>query len=333
MDFQQFITPAPESQYQSLLEPSAAMAAQAVTDVGSSFADSQDQGAKASLLSEGEEVAAVASAEEDVTVPPSFWMWKTTAAPPTPPNPGPNPNLVWQVDTWSVMTPFPTTPPIWENCYGCDCLLVYETDVVAGGAVPDKYTCFNPGGPSSHVPAFKWAGTPEPEARNDNWGGSHRIRSADGNECIKSRSFAITAQDLDYPYGAGEQGNSVRDVFWAANIPGDWTEFNDNLAHATYRDLPQVVVGRNRKGELGMETPCPEKGVHRYAFTLWALKDYIGTEGSPLSPDTPFADMIGLIEEKELARYMFYGTVSGRGLQPGSHSFLQKVQSGFKAWF
>lgn len=222
------------------------------------------------------------------------------------------------------MTPAPTTPPVYENCYGCDCLVVHDMDVVQGGSIPDKYTCFNPGGPAAQVPAFKWAGVPAPENRADIAMGGHQVRSADGNACIKSRSMAITAQDLDFPYGAGEPGNSVRDIFWAVNIPGDWTEFNDNLAHATYKDLPQVIVGRNHLGGIGMEAPCPEKGVHRYAFTLWALKDYLGTEQTPMSPDTPFADIMGLLEEKELARYMFYGTVSGRGYQPGlPTTFLQ----------
>lgn len=252
-----------------------------------------------------------------ITPDPSFWMWKTTPAPPAGP-PGPNPQLLWVAhDVLPPVTPAPTTPPAYENCYGCDCLMVYDLDIVQGGTIPNKYTCFG-GAPTVHVPKFKWAGVPE------NSGLGHGVRAPDGTECTKSLSFALTMQDMDFPYGTGQSKNSVKNMFWMANIPGDWTEIDDETAHATYRDKPVVVIGRNSQGELGMEVPCPKWGTHRYVFTFWALKDYLGTETSPLSPDTPFAAVEALLQEKELARANWYGTVHAEGYKP--KSFLQMVK-------
>lgn len=249
------------------------------------------------------------------TVDPSFWMWKTTPAPP--PIPGPNPQLMWVAHTGA---PDPTSPPAYENCYGCDCILVYDLDVVQGGSIPDKYTCFG-GPPSVHVPALKWAGVPE------NSGKGHPVLAADGTECLKSKSFALTMQDLDFPYGTGQHQNRVKNMLWVANIPGDWTELDETMAHQTYKEKPLVVVGKNEEGGYGMEAPCPQYGVHRYAFTFWVLKDYLGTENNPLDPNTAFDDIVGLLEEKELARFVFYGTVHAQGYKP--KSFLQQI----KEWF
>lgn len=251
--------------------------------------------------------------------PKSFWAWKTTA-PPKPPA-GPNPQVMWVAQT---TPPLPTTPPIYENCYACDCLFVYDTDVVQGGGIPDKYSCFG-GKPTVHVPQFKWAGVPK------NSGLDHPIRQADGTECTKSQSFAVTMQDLDYPNGVGELGNGVRNMFWAANIPGDWTELTEGAAYSKYKGVPTVVVGRNDAGDLGMEVPCPKHGIHRIKFTLWALKSYIGTEQNPLDPNTPMSAIQPIIEEKELSRYVFFGTIAAQGY--ASYSFLEEASHATKSWF
>jgi len=252
-------------------------------------------------------------------VPSSFWAWKTTAPPP--PLPGPNPQVMWVSQT---TPPLPTTPPIYENCYACDCLFVYDTDIVQGGGIPEKYSCFG-GTPTVHVPQFKWAGVPK------NSGLDHPIRHADGTECTKSQSFGVTMQDLDYPNGVGELGNTVRNMFWAANIPGDWTELSEATAYSKYKGMPTVVIGRNDAGNLGMEVPCPKHGIHRIKFTLWALKSFLGTEQNPLDPNTPMSAIQPLFEEKELSRYSFFGTIAARGYT--EYSFLQDATSATKAWF
>lgn len=251
-------------------------------------------------------------------VPAEFWSWKTTAPPPPPP--GPNPQVMW-----IAQTPPPllgTTPPLYENCYACDCLVVYETDIVQGGSIPDKYSCFG-GAPTITVPQFKWAGVPK------NTGLDHPIRQADGSECTKSQSFAVTMVDLDWPSGVGQVNNHVRNMFWVVNIPGDWTELSEGNAYTKHKLKPVVVVGRNDAGKLGMEAPCPPNGVHRYMFTLWALKSYIGTELNPVDPNTPFTSILPLLEEKELSRYTFYGTLASQGYS-GAASFIQEAAS---RWF
>jgi phosphatidylethanolamine-binding protein (PEBP) family uncharacterized protein len=272
-----------------------------------------------SLMAEQSRLSQTAGSGQAVAQPPAeFWAWKTTPAPKPPP--GPNPQVMWVAQT---TPPLPTTPPVWDNCYACDCLFVYDTDIVQGGSIPDKYSCFG-GKPTVHVPQFKWAGVPK------NTGLDHPIRHADGSECTKSQSFAVTMADLDYPNGVGELGNTVRNMFWAANIPGDWTELTEAGAYSKYKGVPTVVVGRNDAGDLGMEVPCPKHGIHRVKFTLWALRSYLGTEQNPLDPNTPVSAMMPLFEEKELSRFVFFGTIAAQGYT--AYSFLQEAQQ-VKDWF
>lgn len=250
------------------------------------------------------------------TLPPEFYMWKTTPAPPTPP--GPNPQLLWVEQT---NPPAPTTAPTYDQCYGCDCIVSFPGDLLDGGNVADKYTCIG-GAPTVHVPTMKWAGNPV------NIGQGQPVTQRDGTTCTKSQSFAIIVEDLDYPYGVGETGNHVRNLFWAVNIPGDWQEFNDELANKKYLELPIVVIGRNDGGTLGWETPCPTKGLHRYRFTLWALKSYLGSEMDPVDPNSDYrAVILPQLEQNELARTQFFGNVKAPGGHPSS--FLQQA----RAWF
>lgn len=254
------------------------------------------------------------------TIPPEFFMWKTTPAPPTPP--GPNPQLLWVEQT---APPAPTTAPSWDQCYGCDCVVAFPGDLLDGGNIANKFTCIG-GAPTQSVPSFKWAGVPQ------NSGVGHPLTQKDGSSCIKSMSYAVVMEDLDYPNGVGESTNHVRTLFWSLNIPGDWTEINEQLAHMKYRDRPLVVIGRNDGGTIGMETPCPKKGLHRYRITLWTLKAMLGTEMDPINPDTDYqSTILPMLEANELARTMFYGNVKAPGWS--KESFLQRVEHGFEDWF
>jgi len=264
-----------------------------------------------------QQLGMLANGESMGTVPPEFFMWKTTPPPPTPP--GPNPQLIWVEQT---APPAPTTAPGWDQCYGCDCVVAFPGDFLDGGNIANKYTCIG-GTPTMHVPGFKWAGTPQ------NSGVGHPLTQKDGSSCQRSKSFAVVMEDLDYPNGVGETTNHVRTLFWAVNIPGDWTEINDVLANKKYKERPLVVVGRNDGGTIGMEAPCPTKGLHRYRTTLWTLSNILGTEMDPVDPDVDYQSVIlPQLEENELARTMFYGNVKAPGW--GQQSFLQRAENWFE---
>lgn len=244
------------------------------------------------------------------TVPPSFWSWQTTPGPPTPP--GPSPQLIWVEQT---APPLPTTPPMPDQCYGCDCLFLFPGNFLSGGNIADKFTCRGSSG-EVHVPEFTWAGEPQ------NSGQGHPLTGADGSSCARFKSYAITMDDLDYPNGIGESTNEVRNSFWAVNIPGDWNEFNEQLAHSTYKDKNVVTIGRNGFGNLGMEVPCPRKGTHRFQVTLWVLDNYLGSELEPVDPDSSPDAIRSMLQAHELARASFYGTVLA--VQPAARSFLER---------
>lgn len=263
--------------------------------------------------------AAQSGLKSALTLPPDFWMWKTTPAPPTPP--GPNPQLLWVAQT---PPPLPTTGPAPEACYGCDCIYIDPTGTTAGGTFQDKYTCFG-GGATTRVPEFKWAGAPV------NSGQGHPLYAADGTSCLKSQSWAIHVEDIDYPYGVGNDGNKCFTLFWAVNIPGDWTSINEQLAFKTYKDLPLVTIGKNDGGTTGMMAPCPEYGVHRYRITLWAMRDYLGTELDPVDPNQPWSQILPVVEKHELAHSTFYANLKAKGYKPGRKTnFLQEASRWFQ---
>ena len=111
--------------------------------------------------------------------------------------PGPNPQLVWVEQT---APPLPTTAPPLEACYGCDCLFADSGDLITGGSLSNQYTCIG-GKSTAQTPKIKWAGVPK------NSGVGHPILQASGTQCIKSQSFAVVVEDLDYPYGVGQKGH------------------------------------------------------------------------------------------------------------------------------
>jgi len=240
-------------------------------------------------------------------VPPEFWMWKTTPAPPM--VPGPNPQLLWVEQTAPGL---PTTAPPLEACYGCDCLFVDVGDFIVGGKLNNKYTCA--GGPATALsPHFTWAGVPQ------NSGVGHVVAQANGKQCIKSQSFAIVVEDLDYPNGIGQKGNRVFTHYWAVNIPGDATELTDALIASTINGEKIVTVGMNDAGTIGMDPPCPEFGVHRIRTTLWALSTTVGSEVEPIKPEQGWPAIRAILEPMELARTSFYGTVKAGAWDPALH--------------
>lgn len=240
-------------------------------------------------------------------VPPEFWMWKTTPAPPL--VPGPNPQLVWVEQT---MPPAPTTAPPLEACYGCDCLFVDAGDLIVGGKLNDKYTCL--GGPATaKTPSFSWAGVPI------NTGVGHPILQANGRSCTKSQSFAVVLEDLDYPYGIGQKNNRVFTLYWAVNIPGDATSLDDALTEASINGEKIITVGQNDAGSIGLASICPEYGVHRIRTTLWTMSGIVGDEVDPVDPKQGWPDVRAKLEPMELARTAFYSTVRAPGWDPKLH--------------
>merc|ERR1719421_129891 len=227
------------------------------------------------------------------------------------------PNLLWVEQT---APPVPTTPRAWDQCYGCDCLVPFPGSLIDGGNIADRFTCHG-SGPKPTVPEFKWAGAPV------NSGQGHVTLRNDGVECDRrDHSFAITMEDMDYPYGVGEVANTARNVFWAVNIPGDWTEFNEAAAGKTHEGENIVTVGRNQEGQIGLELPCPHKGVHRFKVTLWSLDGYAGNEVKPVTPDSSFYnEILPWLEGSEMQRAVFYGSVTSPGYKPGDPSPGQRT--------
>jgi phosphatidylethanolamine-binding protein (PEBP) family uncharacterized protein len=245
-------------------------------------------------------------------IPPDFWMWKTTPAPPM--VPGPNPQLVWVEQT---APPLPTTAPPLEACYGCDCLFADSGDLITGGSLSNQYTCIG-GKSTANMPKIKWAGVPK------NSGVGHPILQASGTQCIKSQSFAVVVEDLDYPYGVGQKGNRVFTHYWAVNIPGDATALDDSLVAASINGEKVVTVGMNDAGTIGWDPPCPEYGVHRIRTTLWALSNVAGSETDPLDPKQGWPAVRAILEPMELARTSFYTSVKAPPWSPALHTLAQK---------
>jgi len=246
-------------------------------------------------------------------LPPEFWMWKTTPAPPM--VPVPNAQLVWVEQT---MAPLPTTAPPLEACYGCDCLFADAGDMVTGGSLSNQYTCIG-GAATAAFPKFTWAGMPK------NTGVGHPILQANGKQCIKSQSFAVVVEDMDYPNGVGQKGNRVFTHFWAANIPGDATGLTDALVNLEINGEKVVTIGKNDAGTIGWNPPCPEFGVHRIRTTLWAMSSHVGSETDPLDPDLGWPAVRAQLEAIELARSAFYTTVKAPPWTPALHALAQKA--------
>lgn len=226
--------------------------------------------------------------------PAAYWGGAPTPAPPSL-GPGPYPNMMW-VEQPPLPLPI-TTPPVYEQCHGCHCMFVFPDKFVKGGSIAEDFTCHG-GAPVSKVPTIKWVGQPGAEYTNK-----------EGEKCPTCSSYAVTIEDLDWPNGQGEVNNEVHSIFWAVNIPGDFTELNDQNAFGK----DGIVVGTNPMGVQGLEVPCPKKGIHRYKTTLWSLTGYLGNSLDPFSPDTPHGAVKAALEAQELARATFFANLKSPG--------------------
>lgn len=225
--------------------------------------------------------------------------------------PEPHPYVIWAESGTTVTT----TAPAWEQCSGCDCMTADVSRFTLQGSIISKYTCFESTATKVlPVPDLSWNGPKDPSM------------------CPDCQFYAITIDDLDFPNGKGDPLNHVQSMFWAANIPGDWK----NLSASTVGGYPSpgwgepvadigelesnmVLIGRNSLGRLGLEKLCPQRGIHRYKTTVWAL----GSEVTDLGPDSSHAEVAASLSLRELARVTVYAELRARGSE-GSSTFLQR---------
>lgn len=111
-----------------------------------------------------------------------------------------------------------------------------------GKPIPGKYTCDS----SNISPPLTWSGFPE-----------------------KTKNFAIIMDDPDAPMGTW--------VHWVIyNIPSTVTNLEEKKSVAQIK----AIEGVNSWNEKGYSGPCPQDGIHRYIFKLYALdKTLAPTEG------------------------------------------------------
>jgi len=221
----------------------------------------------------------------------------------------PHPFVIWAESATTVTT----TAPAWEQCSGCDCMTADVSRFTFAGSFLAKYTCFDNSEPHPPVPDLSWDGPLDPST------------------CPDCQFYAITVEDLDFPNGKGDPHNHVQSLFWAANIPGDWK----NLSASTVGGYPSpgvgepmanigelesnlVLIGRNSLGQLGMQPLCPQRGIHRYKTTVWALS----SEASDLGPDSSYAAVAASLSLREIARVTVFSELRARG--SGSSVFLQQ---------
>ncbi|MGC8634069.1 MAG: YbhB/YbcL family Raf kinase inhibitor-like protein [Candidatus Limnocylindrales bacterium] len=110
-----------------------------------------------------------------------------------------------------------------------------------GGAIPTVFTCDG----LDQSPPLAWQGAP-----------------------AGTGAFALLVTDPD-AHGF---------VHWVAvDIPGS----SSGLAEGASRAGAAGREGRNDFGRTGWGGPCPPRGVHRYVFQLWALREPLGLAGAP----------------------------------------------------
>lgn len=108
----------------------------------------------------------------------------------------------------------------------------------------------------------------------------------------------------------------MKNLFWAVNIPGDWTSLDDSALNATYRDASQVFLGKNSAGTRGLEKICPKKGEHRYRLSVWVLDGYVGTGDEPVEEGATLEEVLPVMQQKELAKAVVYARVKAEGGAP-----------------
>jgi len=184
-------------------------------------------------------------------------------------------------------------------------MFVFPDKFVKGGKIANEFTCHGGAG-TARVPTIKWVGQPGTDYTNE-----------EGEKCATCSSYAVTIEDLDFPNGNGEVDNHVQSIFWAVNIPGDFTELNEaNAFGLDANGAPNgVVVGFNPSGVQGIDSICPKKGTHRYKTTLWSLTGYLGSSLDPWNPRSSPGEVKAALEAQELARATFYATLMSPGYQ------------------
>jgi len=171
-----------------------------------------------------------------------------------------------------------------EQCCGCRCLRVDASKFMQSGAITREYLCKE----QSATPNVSW---------------SYDMTGKDGDsaKCRDVEAWGMTVVDLDYPGGVGESDNSVRNLFWAIDIPASWRQFGDSNAFLTESGIPAVTIGMNSYSQSRLEPPCPPRGAHRYRLTLYALSRYLGGEVVP-SINTPYPQVSSSLEQYALAK-------------------------------
>lgn len=205
--------------------------------------------------------------------------------------PGPFPNLFWVEQPFT--TAIPTMAPKPEQCSGCMCLFPQPSDFIQNGKINDAFTCLGGAGNWTFIPSLRWI----------------------ADKGMQVGSLAVTVEDLDFPNGVGESSNSVHDLFWAANIPPNWTEINSqNVQQVNEEGNLIVTVGKPVGASDGAEDLCPTKGTHRYRATLWALKTMLGQR---VNPNTASMAVKAILEGEKMAEVNYFGalTAKGRSLQ------------------
>eukprot|EP00930_Biecheleria_cincta_P093689 TRINITY_DN8417_c0_g2_i1.p1 TRINITY_DN8417_c0_g2~~TRINITY_DN8417_c0_g2_i1.p1 ORF type:complete len:278 (-),score=60.06 TRINITY_DN8417_c0_g2_i1:16-849(-) len=196
----------------------------------------------------------------------------------------PDPTVVW-VDKAFVQPGLPR--PDEESCFGCQCMNAFPGLWLSEGTITPDYTC-EKGKTKNLIPDIRWGGP------------------KDGQKCRSCQSFAMTIEDLDFPNGMGSPDNHIHNIFWIANIPGDWMALNETAVTELGELAPAMVLGRNSKGEAGMEAPCPGRGLHRYRVTMWSLDSNI----EDISPDYEYHSLMQELTTHELARATFHAQLS-----------------------
>lgn len=142
----------------------------------------------------------------------------------------PHPTVVWVNEDF--VQPAMGRPAEEEQCFGCQCMATFPGPWLANGTFSKEYTCED-AKLQNLIPEFHWGGP------------------KDGQKCRSCQAFALTIEDLDYPNGMGSPDNVVHNIFWVANIPGDWMAINETAVVELSEFAPTMVVGRNSRGVLG----------------------------------------------------------------------------------
>lgn len=125
-----------------------------------------------------------------------------------------------------------------------------------GGRIPERYTCAG----TETSPPLSWEGAPHNAA-----------------------ALSLVVDDPDAPGGTF--------VHWVVfNIEPDVTSVPEGMVPAGGEQA------QNSGGEVGYVGPCPQRGEHRYRFTVYALRQEM-----PLSEGAALKDALAQISKRSVA--------------------------------